>query len=249
MNIFDAETAPDREKALALMPPFDEKDVKLGNLKDPTKISEKISEARASHESDWLEKAALRPETANILAIGLHHVDKGIDILHINDMGSEKAMLQGFWERFQEWHAKTGKVMAGHNIFLFDMPMLELRSRILGVPVPGGIRKGRYWDSARLHDLRDDFLLGRNPLEFKSSLDHIAKSFGLPGKNGHGKDFAETYARNPNEAIKYLINDLFVTKAVAEKLGHNCGPTCATFEEFSAKYLQPEQKPAPDDLF
>lgn len=248
MNLIDLESSADREKALALMPPFDEKDVACGNL-GPEKAKEKIAKAKASHESNWLDKAALRPETANILAIGLHHCDKGVEILTAQNMGSEKEMLQGFWEREHDWNKRTGQVMAGYNCHQFDLPMIVLRSRILGVPVPGGLRKGRYWNSERFHDLRDDFLLGRNSLEFKSSLDYVAKAFGLPGKNGHGKNFADVFARDPGEAIRYLINDLFVTKSVAEKLGHNCGPTCDTFEEFSAKYLQPEQKPAPDDLF
>lgn len=249
MNIFDIESSPDREKALALMPPFDEKDVKLGNLKDPAKISEKISEARASHESDWLDKAALRPETANILAIGIYTIDKGVELLDLENCDGETKLLETWWERFHDAHKHTGQPWAGWNTNSFDIPMLILRSRILGVVVPGGLRKGRYFESARLIDLRDDWLMGRNPLEVKSSLGYVSKALGLEGKNGDGKDFGNLYRTDRKAALNYLLNDIWLTKAVAEKLGYSFKPSCETFEQWQAKYLDAPKEVSKDDIF
>ena len=71
MTIMDIETMADPVRAKALMPAFEEKDVAVGNLKDPEKIREKIAQKRAEHQANWNEDAALRPETGKILAIGI----------------------------------------------------------------------------------------------------------------------------------------------------------------------------------
>jgi hypothetical protein len=69
MHIFDIETGADVPRAMALLPEFDESDVAVGNLKDPQKIAAKIVNRRENHQKNWLEKAALLPETGMVLAI------------------------------------------------------------------------------------------------------------------------------------------------------------------------------------
>lgn len=237
MVVFDCETSPNEQKARELMPVFDEADIKLGNLKDEAKIKEKIAEARASHESNWMDKAALRPELAEILAIGYYHPDLGIILKFERDLGGERELLEDFWKRHADYHKQTGEPFAGWNSNSFDVPMIVLRSRLLGVYVPAKIRQGRYFNSSMFHDLRDDWLLGRKETEVKSSLDYVAKAFGLPGKNGNGKDFAKLYRANNDEAYSYLYNDIHLTLSVARKLGHPIKPTTETFEEWLEKYI------------
>lgn len=248
-NIFDVETSPDRDKALALMPPFDPEEVKLGNLKNPALIEEKINEAREGHQKSWLDKATLRPETGKILAIGLYRNECGLEIL--DERQGEAVMLQAFWEKFMKWFAATGRPFTGFNSNTFDVPFLILRSRILGVPVPGGLRKGRYFDSNRFVDLRDEWLMGRDWREFKSSLSYVACSLGLPAKNGDGKNFAELYRTNRSAALNYLAHDIWLTKAVAEKLGFSMSPANESWEQFQARFpveKLSENKPA-EELF
>jgi hypothetical protein len=43
----------------------------VGSIKDEQKIKEKVAERRASYEAGWIDGAALRPETARVLAIGV----------------------------------------------------------------------------------------------------------------------------------------------------------------------------------
>lgn len=58
--VFDIETAPLPEEQIASMiPPFDEAEVKVGNIKDPALIAEKIAKAKEKHISDFIDKAAL----------------------------------------------------------------------------------------------------------------------------------------------------------------------------------------------
>ena len=216
INYFDLETSPDREKALAIIPPFLESDVKIGNL-GPEKAAEKIAAAKASHEADWLDRAALKPECAIILAIGIQG-DK-TTILHVKESKSEAAMLKTFWDIFTD-SQKTNAQWAGWNILQFDLPFLVLRSRILGVQVPNGLRTGRYWSNSIFIDLMDEWLCGRNKNDVKCSLGYVAKALGVGEKSGDGSDFAVAYHRNPEKALDYLRNDLKLTAGVAEILGY-----------------------------
>lgn len=250
-TIADIETGPDREKALALLPPFDPDEIKCGNL-GPEKAQAKIEEARKSHEAEWLDKAALRPETGKILAIGYYHNDLGVETITDRNVGSERSVLEDFWRRVG-LHMQNGGQIITLNGNSFDLPYIVIRSIIHGLHIPSGIRSGRYFNSKLFADLRDDWLMGRNPLEHKSSMDHIAKSLGLGGKTGHGKDFAAMYESHEIGALTYLVNDVLLTAKIAQKFGYDTRPTTETFAEWERKYLQsqqkPEQKPTPDDLF
>lgn len=214
--IVDIETGPDTERAKAAMPPFDPAEVKVGNL-GPEKAAEKIAAAKASHETDWLDKAALRPETGTILAIGIQG-DK-TTILHVKESKSEANMLKTFWELFTKSQTVNSQ-WAGWNILQFDLPFLVLRSRILGVQVPNGLRTGRYWNNSMFIDLMDEWLCGRSKNEVKCSLGYVSKALGVGEKSGDGSDFAAAYHRNQEKALDYLRNDLKLTSGVAEILGY-----------------------------
>lgn len=219
MIFFDVEAGPNLARARELMPPFIESDVPTGNLRDEEKIRAKIAERRASHESSWLDGAALRPETGTVLAIGMlpsAHPASAI-IFHVQE-SNEAEIIRSFWDFFQTTHAKTGSRFAGWGIFHYDLPFLILRSRILEVPVPPLLRQGRYFDLSKFVDVQDDWLLGRSRNEVKCSLDYVARALGCGLKTGDGKDFAAIYAMNSTAALAYLKNDLLLTQAIAAKL-------------------------------
>ena len=217
MHIFDIETGADPLRARALMPSFDEAEVKLGNLKDPEKIAAKIEEERASHESDWLEKAALRPETGQVLAIGIIPQAGSGHIFHIHQNSEEETIL-AFWDFFDLTRLNGGGLWVGHNILQFDIPFLVIRSRILGLRVPANLRHGRYFSPLLFCDTMDEWLLGRRG-NCNCKLDHVAKSLGCGAKNGNGAEFAALYETDESAALEYLRNDLAITAAVAQKLG------------------------------
>lgn len=219
MNIvFDIETGADTDRAMKIMPAFDPNEVKCGNL-GPEKAAAKIKEAESNHQSDWIDKAALRPETGRVIAIGTIDSDGKEILIHLNEVGSEDKVLSSFWDAFKKSQETTGAVWAGWNIFGFDLPFLILRSRILGVPVPPNLRNGRYFDNRKFIDLMDEWILGRMRGEVKASLGYVAQALGVGEKSGSGKDFAATYATNTAAALEYLSHDLTLTKAVGTKLG------------------------------
>lgn len=94
-TIVDIETAPKSDaEIMALAPEFKPENVKVGNLKDPAKIEEKIEAARDSHYDDIISKAALNAKYSNPVAIGYIHHDGNIEM----DFGEPKKLIERFWE-------------------------------------------------------------------------------------------------------------------------------------------------------
>lgn len=210
------------------LPEFDESSVKVGNLKDESKIKDKIEYARASHVSGWsekcrknreklIEKAALSPMTGEIVAIG-YGDGSGRRVIH---GASEADMLHEFWAHYRRAIVPTnsGK-LAGWFICGFDLPFIVQRSWLREVPVPNGvISSGRYW-SATFIDMMDVFRLG---VRDNFGLDEVARYFGFAGKNGEGKEFADKWRSGNDElrkeAVAYLTNDISMAVAVGRRIG------------------------------
>jgi hypothetical protein len=106
--------------------------------------------------------------------------------------------------------------LIGFNIFNFDLPFLIRRSWKHRVPVPFGLRRGRYWND-RFVDLRECWQLGDR--QARGSLDSIARHLGVGAKNGEGKAFAELWQTDRQQAEAYLRNDVELTAKVAHALG------------------------------
>ncbi len=240
--VFDIETGPLPEFELtAMVPPFDPAEVKTGNLKDPEKIAAKLAEAEANHRRDFIERAALDPLTGRVLAIGTLDIRpdddsifarlflntpspaprpeplpgvKGIPgiVLHLE---READLLVEFWAMCVRRDGCVNRTI-GFNTHLFDLPFLVRRSWKLGVPVPSGIRHGRYW-AEEMVDLRDIWQLGDR--QARGSLDVIAKHLGAGVKNGRGADFANYWQTDRALAVEYLRHELELTAKVATALG------------------------------
>lgn len=212
--VYDIETAPLPESELAaLLPPFDPAEVKVGNLKDPEKITAKIAEAEANYLNDHLEKAALDPLTGRVLAVGLlDPVSEDVLVIGHDD---EAQTLRDFWRWIQ---GDMGRIheLIGFNTHLFDLPFLIRRSWRHRVNVPYGIRRGRYW-SEQMIDLRERWQLGDR--QARGSLDAIARHLGIGAKNGSGADFAKLWVSDREGALEYLGCDLDLTAKLARVLG------------------------------
>ncbi len=223
--IFDIETGPLPESELAaMMPVFDPLEVKTGNLKDPAKIAEKIAEAETNHRRDFFDRAALDPLTGRVVAIGLMLFDaRGEHGPDFSQAGrcviigheDEAQTLREFWDMTRGEMGRLNPLI-GFNIFGFDLPFLFRRSWKQRVPIPFGLRRGRYW-SDQLIDLRDAWQLGDR--QARGSLDSIARHLGVGAKNGDGKAFAQLWQSDRQQAEAYLRNDLELTAKVAHALG------------------------------
>jgi len=256
MLVFDIETGGLDDKELAaicpeFIPPphpgtFDPASVKIGNLKDQSKIDAKIEEAKIAHAAAvenydrdrialaeqhfaaFRDKAALDATTGRVVAIGYQAADSG-KVAISDGKGEEATVLAEFWGKYQKCRQQPGspRKMVGCNIFGFDLPFLIRRSWMNGVDVPSTVVSNRRYFDQLFVDLREVWLLGQRWGDCGSSLDTMARALGVgekrDGVNGvKGADFARLWVGTAEEralAVAYLKNDLELTAGVAKRLG------------------------------
>lgn len=199
---WDIETAPLPESEVAhLCPEFEAP----GNIKDP----EKIKAALIAKREKWLDSLALDAVTGSVCAIGLI-TEHDETVITLASEGGEDLLIRSFWLAVMANVERSQFI--GFNCAKFDLPFLVKRSWKLGIPIPLGVREGRYWGDSFL-DLMEVYQLG-NRQEY-ISLDTLAKFLGVGEKSGNGKDF---HKLPPDEQRKYLAHDLELTKLCAEKM-------------------------------
>lgn len=184
--VFDCECRPLPdlvEKYAEPFPDFDPAEVKCGNL-GPEKAAEKRAQAKADHETNrvayWKklkDRAALDPFTGAIVCIGVCSDSGEVEILAEK---TEAATLRTFWQLWELRDCVVTKFVfwsgCGDVSKWFDIDYIVTRSRINRVPVPSGVRQGRYY-SNRIVDLAKEFLLYQR--ERYCSLTKAADMLGL----------------------------------------------------------------------
>lgn len=168
-HLFDIETRPLPDAVAKYTRPFSDFDpaaVKCGNIKDPAKIAEKKAQAQADHELarlDYWKKAtdnaALDPFTGAVVCIGIASDTGPVSIIAED---TEAGTLRQFWQLFALAENAVSKFVfwsgCGDPARKFDIDFLVTRSRINRVPIPIGVRSGRFYGQ-RIVDLAGEFLL------------------------------------------------------------------------------------------
>ena len=219
---------------------FDPETVKYGNAKDPEKIAAKLKAAQDSHAAavakyeqttavaeaeHWTEiqsKAALSPLTGRVLAVGYLSAKTGKVVLDVtldaDDPDQERGMLTRFWSQVEKCQIQNRRII-GHNFHGFDLPFLVGRSWIHGMEVPSVFDPRGYPDGKLFADTMKIWACGQYGKH--ASLDSLAVAMGVGGKpvGIDGAMFAELLESDPKVARDYLANDLWMTAAVAERMG------------------------------
>jgi len=209
--IFDIETGPLPVDQLYI-PPFNPSDVKLGNIKNPDLIAEKIQKAEESHTADYIRNAALDALSGQVLCIGYRFQHDKPAVLCC-DADGEAVMLIQFWRLLSDLERQPKLV--GFNIKSFDLPFLIKRSWKHRIQVPYWLRQGRYWNDLVV-DLREVWQLGDSRAH--GSLASICRHLGLGEKAGNGADFSLLWNTDRQAAIDYCLQDIKLTQAVADIL-------------------------------
>jgi hypothetical protein len=213
--VFDIETGPaDTQWIMDNAPKFNPDDVKVGNLKDPAKIGEKIDQARESHYADIIDKAALSAVWGRVLMIGWMPTELNPMYQGYTLEGDEKVILQDFWTLCVDQDYRLNTIV-GFNSHSFDLPFLIRRSWILGVKFPPHIFRGRFFADSCI-DVMDRWKLGNR--EERISLDTMSKAFGMSGKIGDGSKFHELYRDNADAAREYCLDDVRKTLHLWHKM-------------------------------
>jgi len=216
VNIIDIETGP-RDKA-SVLSFFDPDKIKVGNLKDPQKIADKIAEA----ETEFVDKAALSAITGEVVCIGIMGPTGKRTFLDAVREG-ERNCIEEFWRRASFVASRGFNEWAGWNMNGFDLPFLIQRSFFFGLSVPAGILQGRYFDK-RFVDLMINFTCG--VYGAYQSLDTVAHFLGIGGKDKDNPCTGETAHRffrstdlsQRELGFRYLHNDLIMTRRIAERM-------------------------------
>jgi uncharacterized protein YprB with RNaseH-like and TPR domain len=208
---FDIETGPLPANELVI-PPFDPSQVKLGNIKNPDIIAEKIQRAEENHVSDYIKNAALDALSGQVLAIG-YRIEHEEPRVLCADTEGEAAMLRQFWGILDSFERKPQLI--GFNVKPFDLPFLFKRSWKHRVVPPYWLRGGRYWNELVV-DLREVWQLGDSRAH--GSLAAISRHLGLGEKAGNGAHFAELWKTDREAAINYCLRDVQLTQQVADIL-------------------------------
>ena len=179
------------------------------------KEQEHYAKAKAARD-EFIAKAALRPETGSVIAIGLCYGDSD-EVIVLS--GDESEILRNFWQVYLRC-ATSGHRMVGWNSNDFDVPFCVKRSWKLGVRIPGNL----FGDTGRLDrtfvDLMKSYCCG--VYGERVSLDTASKHILGKGKSDQevtGADFWKFWQGTPDEqslARQYLTNDVLLVKGLGE---------------------------------
>lgn len=197
---YDIETKPNPARVDEL---FDPAEVKVGNLKDPEKVQQKIAAAKAKA----FERAALSPATGEILVIQIALNDGPVEVFY----DEEPEMLKRWWEvasenvgRLVNW---TGNNSSGN----FDANFLVRRSWAYGIEVPyldGWTNAAK--DFLRYADWNSFYSLEKAGAELGFEVQDCAPVTG--------KTFAKYWDENRPLAMKYAKQDVELLRAIWDRI-------------------------------
>lgn len=182
------------------------------NYKDPDKIAAYIADAQKAQ----IDKAALYPWTARVVALGWID-DTGADtVVLCADEYAEAAALTRLASAVWRDDDRFVRPIVGFNHRVFDLPVILARSLLLGVRFPA-LNLDRYRTPHT--DLLEKLTwYGAIP---SRSLKWYARRFGIPVDDAvSGADIAALVAAGDWPAIEaHNRSDLRLTQALAERLG------------------------------
>jgi len=209
--IIDIETAPLPPGEIEAFQPEFKADTRL---KDPIKIAEDIKNKKEK----FIANAALNPLTSYICALGIWEISQNQPELYIST--NEKNIIEAFLELIKEENLTRTRLVT-FNGMNFDIPFLCRRGLLYGYDMfptfyrmDGGFKildkAPIFIDLAAIWDCRrKDYI----------SLNDLAIYMKVGKKNKNEDLFYQLLEKNKDIAKEYLINDLRLTKAIAEKWG------------------------------
>lgn len=226
--VFDCETYR-IPNAADFLPPVSVPPVKAdGRLKDAAKVEADLAAKEQERQKEIAEKTqaqldecALNPFMARVVALGWSwQNEESVTVRIAPSEAAEVTMLDDFWHMVVD--AKTGYVppLIGFNSRAFDLPLLMVRSMLLGVKAPK-LNIDR-WRSPHPDIMRE--LSQHEAVRFPKgmgSLRWFAKRMGLPMDDAFsGAEVAQLVESGNWDAIKAHCEwDVRTCKAIAVKWG------------------------------
>lgn len=226
--IFDCETYRIDNAADYLEPILPEPVKADGRLTDAAKIAADLAKKEAAEMErvkkaiqDQLDACALNPYLASVKALGWSwDNEETITVRLAKTDSAEAALLRDFWAMVVD--TSTGHVMPliGFNSRAFDLPLLVVRSMLLGVKAPQ-LNLDR-WRSPHPDVMRE--LSQNEALKFpkgQGTLRWFAKRFGLNTDDAFsGAEIAQLVESDNWDAIAaHCESDVRLCKQIAQRIG------------------------------
>lgn len=180
--------------------------------------------------ADWDPARFLKPLWHRIVAISFVEArieinpETGLEryiVEHCRSGGEagwdEGQLLRAFWRYFADRRCRV----VTWNGRAFDLPVLQMRALMYGIPIPSWFRRGDRWSgytNRYAPDFHSDLmeLLSGHGASARMGLDEVATAMGLPGKAGeHGSNVAELVARGEVRRVRdYCETDCLNTAGV-----------------------------------
>jgi hypothetical protein len=190
-------------------------DIETGPAANAREFCKEPKDKRSKSIEDQLADAALSALTGRVLLIGCL-VDNETTPRWFE--GPEDYLLQNFWDFYHQTRSVSrDSRWVGFNTHDFDWPFVVQRSYINGVK-PATILTDRGYLLDGLVDLRKLWQCGNR--QITGSLDFIGRAMGFTGKTGDGAEFAGLYNNEATkqQAMDYALNDLLLTRKIAERM-------------------------------
>ena len=215
--VIDIETVPNEKLTDDEKPKFNPDDVKLGNIKDPAKIAEKINQAKEEFNINLIKQMSLDPCYCQIVSMSYQRLDSELNEIDTNVMGvhgnEDSSLLEIFnaiWNR--------SDVLVGWNIKDFDIPVIRMRqikngclNPMFHIPSYSKIRNP--YSNELCIDLMNEFS------DKMMSLDKAAKILLGKSKSDSGSDIY-TYWKNKefDKIVNHNKEDVSLTTEIFKKL-------------------------------
>ena len=187
---------------------------------DPEVIPSRAKEILLNVETDEdrlrvLENLGLDPCTGRIICIGVYWVE--LDKTRAYCQSDERELLANFWSDLGQIRPHRFVTFNGKS---FDFPYINIRSAIMGVPIPRDMQLDtRRFSTDRHFDVRE--VLTNYDRYRKGSLEFFCDIFGVPSpKNGiDGSKVGDFFrAGKVEEIAHYCLADCRATGALYERL-------------------------------
>jgi len=225
----DIETIPRQDLPEALQPQFDPSEVKLGNLKDPDKVSFKLAEAEVEFNQGLAKKMSVDPDLCQVTTF----VGYVYETARTETKVSKKVELQWPPEDeeyevvFEAWdcikQAYNRKIpLVTFNGTGFDLRVLFTAAMRLDIPVSRVMydRLIAKWDNPYHYDLMR-ILTGENHPVRGKNLDFYLHLYGVGGKM-EGMDGSKVYeawqAKEYAKILEYCGVDVLRTAQLFDRV-------------------------------
>lgn len=217
---FDIETIPSQSLPEACIPQFDPEDVKMGNLKDHSKIAAKLEQEKASFAESLSKKMSLDPALAQLCTFcGIRynaHTDKIVSevsyqVTAEDDHDDYSAVYEGWSMIVSAYHERIPIVT--FNGKSFDLPVMMFRAIQQDVPVDIKAYDALTYRYQNQHHYDLLQLLAGWERTRWHKLDFYLKLFGLKDKNDMDGSMVYTFyqAKEYDKIKEYCRNDVLST--------------------------------------